>query len=63
MFLTRPSVRLSASPVFGGWVCFLLLLFNFSPGSYAPFEHRNMTKIEYTTETVRQCNSSETAQQ
>ena len=31
--------------------------------SYAPFEHRNLTKIKDTTETVCQPNSSETAKE
>ena len=30
-----------------------------SSGNHAPFEHRNLSKIKYTTETVCQCNSSE----
>ena len=33
------------------------------PGSYAPFELRNLTKIKYTTKIVCQCDSSETAEQ
>ena len=36
---------------------------NFFSGRYTPFELRNLAKIRYTTETVCQGKSSETAQQ
>ena len=39
------------------------LLVHFFTGSYAPFERRNLTKIKYSTKTVCQRNSFETAQQ
>ena len=39
------------------------ILIKFFSQSYALFELRNLAKMKDTTETVRQCNSSETTQQ